>query len=125
MIVSNISDVSKVSDGKRKNAIREQPENLFLLALSPPILESLFAYTDFFQYSITVLRPSYPTSAKKQTNWDAIAKSAVDEEEKSAKEHDKDPNAGGDKKLNELFQKLYADADDNQRRAMVKSYQVI
>lgn len=44
------------------------------------------------------------------------------EEEKTAKDHEKDPNAGGDKKLNELFQKLYADATDDQRRAMVKSY---
>jgi hypothetical protein len=40
-----------------------------------------------------------------------------------AKEFSKDPNAGGDSALNEMFQKLYADATEDQRRAMIKSYQ--
>lgn len=35
----------------------------------------------------------------------------------------KDPNAGGDKALNKLFQTLYADATDEQKKAMIKSYQ--
>ena len=51
------------------------------------------------------------------------AKAATAEEEKSQTAAGNDPNAGGDKQLNELFQKLYADATDEQRRAMVKSYQ--
>lgn len=66
---------------------------------------------------------SYPSSSKKRTNWDALVKSDADEEKAAADAHGKDPNAGGDKALNELFQKLYADATDEQRRAMVKSYQ--
>lgn len=66
---------------------------------------------------------SYPSSSKKHTNWDALAKAATAEEEKSQTAAGNDPNAGGDKQLNELFQKLYADATDEQRRAMVKSYQ--
>ena len=40
-----------------------------------------------------------------------------------AKEFSKNPNAGGDSALNEMFQKLYADATEDQRRAMIKSYQ--
>lgn len=66
---------------------------------------------------------AYPTSSKTRTNWDALAKKALAEEEEGASAASKDPNAGGDKALNELFQKLYADATDEQRRAMVKSYQ--
>jgi len=40
-----------------------------------------------------------------------------------SKDFAKDPNAGGDRALNEMFQKLYADATDDQRKAMIKSYQ--
>jgi len=64
---------------------------------------------------------SYPSSARQKKNWDAIA--AEVQKEESAPQDDKDPNAGGDKALNELFQKLYADATDEQKRAMIKSYQ--
>ncbi|GAA5991177.1 hypothetical protein JCM10908_006572 [Rhodotorula pacifica] len=66
---------------------------------------------------------AYPSSSRKQHNWDAIVKQSAEEDEQLAKEFSKDPNAGGDKALNELFQKLYADATDEQRRAMIKSYQ--
>ncbi|GAA5820058.1 hypothetical protein JCM3770_002121 [Rhodotorula araucariae] len=66
---------------------------------------------------------AYPSSSRKQHNWDAIVKQSAEEDEELKKEFGKDPNAGGDAALNELFQKLYADATDDQRRAMVKSYQ--
>lgn len=64
---------------------------------------------------------AYPTSARKQTNWDAVAKAAALEDD--APMDSKDPNAGGDKALNKLFQTLYADATDEQKKAMIKSYQ--
>lgn len=66
---------------------------------------------------------SYPSSSKKHTNWDALAKAATEEEEKIKSAGAKDPNAGGDKQLNELFQKLYEGATEDQRKAMIKSYQ--
>ncbi|GAA5926993.1 hypothetical protein JCM1841_001605 [Sporobolomyces salmonicolor] len=67
---------------------------------------------------------AYPSSSRKHHNWDAIARDAAAEDEAFEKEFStKNPGAGGDKQLNELFQKLYADATDDQRRAMVKSYQ--
>ncbi|GAA5888539.1 hypothetical protein JCM6882_008990 [Rhodosporidiobolus microsporus] len=66
---------------------------------------------------------AYPSSSRKQHNWDAIVKASADEDAELEKEFAKNPNAGGDKALNELFQKLYADATDDQRRAMIKSYQ--
>lgn len=64
---------------------------------------------------------SYPTSAKQKKNWDAIAAEVQKEEDQP--EDDKDPNAGGDAALNKVFQKLYANATDDQKRAMIKSYQ--
>ncbi|GAA5860986.1 hypothetical protein JCM3774_003216 [Rhodotorula dairenensis] len=68
-------------------------------------------------------RHAYPSSSRKQHNWDAIVKQSAEEDAELAKEFSKGPNAGGDKVLNEMFQKLYADATDDQRRAMIKSYQ--
>ncbi|KAG0328717.1 Protein SGT1 A [Dissophora globulifera] len=56
--------------------------------------------------------PAYPTSAKKPKNWDALEKEAAKEEEK----------ADGDKALNQLFAQIYKDADDDTRRAMMKSF---
>ncbi|KAM0786578.1 hypothetical protein ACM66B_002034 [Microbotryomycetes sp. NB124-2] len=64
---------------------------------------------------------AYPSSAKKRTNWDQLVRESAQEDEQQGKS--KDPNGGGDAALNELFQKLYADATDDQRRAMIKSYQ--
>lgn len=52
--------------------------------------------------------PAYPTSAKKQTNWNAL-KLDDDDDEKND-----DPNA--------FFAKLYKDCDEDTRRAMMKSY---
>jgi suppressor of G2 allele of SKP1 len=52
--------------------------------------------------------PSYPTSSKKgATNWDALAKKVEDDKPEGA---------------NALFQMLYKDADEDTRRAMMKSF---
>ncbi|KAJ3104024.1 Cochaperone protein [Phlyctochytrium planicorne] len=55
-------------------------------------------------------KPVYPSSSKKNTNWDAVAKS-VDEEKPE-----------GEAALNALFQQIYKDANEDTRRAMMKSY---
>ena len=58
--------------------------------------------------------PSYPSSSRKKKNWDALAADIQKEEDKPVPEDQKDPNAGGEKELNKLFQKLYADATEDQ-----------
>ncbi|RPD82506.1 SGS-domain-containing protein [Lentinus tigrinus ALCF2SS1-7] len=70
---------------------------------------------------------SFPTSAaptttkvRKHKNWDGITKEILNQEKGVTS--DQDPNAGGDAAVNEFFQKLYADADEDTRRAMMKSY---
>ena len=59
--------------------------------------------------------PSYPTSSKTKKNWDAIDKDIKKEESQDKPE--------GDSALNALFKQIYERADENTRRAMIKSYQ--
>ncbi|KAG0210416.1 Protein SGT1 A [Mortierella sp. GBA30] len=60
----------------------------------------------------TTATPSYPSSSKKTKNWDALEKEASKDEER----------ADGDKALNQLFAQIYKDADDDTKRAMMKSF---
>lgn len=56
-----------------------------------------------------------------RTNWDKVSQAALDaQKDKSSTE---DPNVNGDNTLNEFFQKLYKDADEDTRKAMMKSFQ--
>ena len=59
--------------------------------------------------------PSYPSSSKIKKNWDKIDKEITKEESKDKPE--------GDAALNALFKQIYERADENTRRAMIKSYQ--
>ncbi|CAG8456053.1 13520_t:CDS:2 [Acaulospora colombiana] len=56
---------------------------------------------------------SYPSSAKHAKNWDSLEKEIGGEQ---------DEKPEGDAALNSLFQQLYRDADDDTRKAMLKSY---
>ncbi|KZT30561.1 SGS-domain-containing protein [Neolentinus lepideus HHB14362 ss-1] len=64
--------------------------------------------------------PASAATRKPHKNWEGITTEilASDPEVTS----DKDPNAGGDNAVNSFFQKLYGDADEDTRRAMMKSY---
>lgn len=59
--------------------------------------------------------PSYPTSNKNKKNWDSLDKEFEKEILKDKKE--------GDDAMNDLFKQIYAGADEETRRAMIKSYQ--
>jgi len=64
--------------------------------------------------------PSTSVARKEQKNWDALTTQILaSEKEKSVSE---DPNVGGDVAANEMFAKLYADADPDVKKAMIKSY---
>ncbi|KAH9919086.1 SGS-domain-containing protein [Fomitopsis serialis] len=54
-------------------------------------------------------------------NWDSITQTILSSDKEITSSDD--PNAGGDAAVNGFFQKLYADADEDTRRAMLKSYQ--
>mmetsp|Transcript_16441 Transcript_16441/g.29674 ORF Transcript_16441/g.29674 Transcript_16441/m.29674 type:complete len:309 (-) Transcript_16441:716-1642(-) len=60
-------------------------------------------------------RPSYPTSSKKKTDWDKLDKEAEVEIKKEKPQ--------GEAALQELFKEIYSNADEDTRRAMIKSFQ--
>jgi suppressor of G2 allele of SKP1 len=64
-----------------------------------------------------------PTSGvrKPKKNWEGITSTILGTEKEAT--IDQDPNVGGDSTLNSFFQKIFADADDDTKKAMMKSYQ--
>ncbi|KAF8622478.1 hypothetical protein AX15_006994 [Amanita polypyramis BW_CC] len=71
--------------------------------------------------SIPQTTPAVAEARNQKKNWEGITSNILDlEKEKSV---DEDPNVGGDTTLNSFFQKLFADADDDTKRAMLKSFQ--
>jgi suppressor of G2 allele of SKP1 len=56
----------------------------------------------------------------KHKNWEGITTNILSADKD--KSPDEDPNAGGDASLNSFFQTMFADADDDAKRAMMKSY---
>ena len=75
-----------------------------------------------FASTSTAPLPTVTPAAKKsqQKNWDSLTKTILESEKPVTS--DQDPNVGGDATVNEFFQKIFADADDDTRRAMMKSY---
>jgi len=65
--------------------------------------------------------PGSTTQRKPQKNWEGITTNILSAEKE--KTTDQDPNVGGDATLNGFFQKIFGDADDDTKRAMLKSYQ--
>lgn len=67
----------------------------------------------YFQltFFVELAAPEYPSSSQKKLNW-----SDLEKEEQKASEEDGDP-------LTKLFQDIYSKADEDTRRAMIKSFQ--
>ncbi|KAI0032759.1 SGS-domain-containing protein [Vararia minispora EC-137] len=65
--------------------------------------------------------PRTSTIPMARKNWDSVSQAILDAE--APKTSQEDPNVNGDNTLNEFFQKLYKDADDDTRKAMMKSFQ--
>ena len=60
------------------------------------------------------------TQPPKRKNWEGITSNILKSEKEKTTEED--PNVGGDSTLNSFFQKIFGDADDDTKRAMMKSY---
>jgi len=59
-------------------------------------------------------------SRKQRKNWDKVTTEILDKDKD--KTTNEDPNAGGDAALNGFFQQLYSGADEDSKRAMMKSF---
>lgn len=59
--------------------------------------------------------------AKPKKNWEELTTKILNSDKE--KTTDEDPNAGGDAAVNTFFQKIFGDADDDAKRAMMKSFQ--
>ncbi|KAF8640469.1 hypothetical protein AX17_000132 [Amanita inopinata Kibby_2008] len=68
------------------------------------------------------VQPISSMATKKPTkNWEGITTNILKSEKEKTTEED--PNVGGDSTLNSFFQKIFTDADDDTKRAMMKSFQ--
>ncbi|KAG8730465.1 hypothetical protein FRC11_006623 [Ceratobasidium sp. 423] len=63
--------------------------------------------------------PSSTEPKLSKKNWDSIVAGIPLEGDKTLQD---DPNAGGDAALNTFFQQIYGNADEDTKRAMLKSY---
>ncbi|KAH9178692.1 SGS-domain-containing protein [Lactarius sanguifluus] len=61
------------------------------------------------------------TLPQARKNWDNVTQTILESEK--AKTSTEDPNVSGDSTLNEFFQNLFSNADDNTKKAMMKSFQ--
>ncbi|WVF70629.1 hypothetical protein IAT40_005422 [Kwoniella sp. CBS 6097] len=61
---------------------------------------------------------SAPAKKSTRKNWDRLVDDELAEKEGEAK----DPNAGGDVALQSFFNQIYANADEDTKRAMIKSF---
>lgn len=61
-----------------------------------------------------LLKPAYPTSKPKGIDWDKL--------EAQVKREEKEEKLDGDAAVNKLFGTIYKDADEDTRRAMMKSF---
>ena len=90
--------------------------------LSPSISTSLnYSVTPALSTTAFTPTPDPVGTRKPKKNWEGITTTILNSEQE--KTVDQDPNVGGDSTLNSFFQKIFADADEDTRRAMMKSYQ--
>ena len=68
----------------------------------------------YIHYFSNNIASQYPSSSHYTRNWDKLAHDLTEEEKNEKKE--------GDAALNDLFQKIYADGSDEQKKAMMKSF---
>jgi len=91
------------------------------LFLVPTISTNYHSVIPALSTSTFTPTPEPVGTRKQKKNWEGITTNILNSEQE--KTMDQDPNVGGDSTLNSFFQKIFADADEDTKRAMMKSYQ--
>lgn len=93
-----------------------------LRVAAPSVVSCLvFSHTIALASFAAPAAPATSAPRKPHKNWDGITSEILASDKGVSP--DQDPNAGGDAAVNDFFQKLYADADEDTRKAMMKSFQ--
>lgn len=83
--------------------------------MNEPVLIFFFFYIlSICSAPSNVNTSKYPTSSHTTRDWDKLAANVTEEE--------KNENLEGDAALNKFFQNIYADASDETKKAMMKSF---
>jgi suppressor of G2 allele of SKP1 len=92
------------------------------LAFPVPTVRKLTFVFQVLSAPVISPQPSNSSSAPKKTkDWNGITSKILESDKEKTTEED--PNVGGDSTLNGFFQKIFADSDEDTKRAMMKSYQ--
>lgn len=100
------------------------PLMVSILAFLVPIVGKLTSALQVLSAPVITPQPSNNSSAPKKTknkDWNGITTQILESDKEKTTEED--PNVGGDSTLNGFFQKIFADSDEDTKRAMMKSYQ--
>lgn len=100
---------------------KDEPVNWpTLVGTGAPITLSAVPLTSTPTAGSSSSAPAAARPAKK--NWDKLAADLDDDDSETPAKDSADPNAGGDAALQKLFAGIYANADEDTKRAMIKSF---
>lgn len=107
----------KAAHGRWGSLIGDAPDRQ-----SPSLYIRPTQITPSLALSTSTFTPAHEVGTRKPAkNWEGITTNILNTDKE--KTIDQDPNVGGDASLNSFFQKIFADADDDTKKAMMKSYQ--
>ena len=86
----------------------------------PCYAHSLLALANSARVSVPATKAG-TTLPQARKNWDNVTQTILDSEK--PKTSQEDPNVSGDSTLNEFFQNLFANSDEDTKKAMMKSFQ--
>jgi suppressor of G2 allele of SKP1 len=105
----------KMATGRWNGLIGDEPDRKF------SVTRLAFLIATSVLSKIPQPTPAVEEARKAKKNWEGITTDILKSEKETT--IDEDPNVGGDSTLNSFFQKIFADSDDDTKRAMMKSFQ--
>jgi suppressor of G2 allele of SKP1 len=111
----------KVAQGRWGGLIGDAPDRTFYTTCVHKDESCLLVALANSSSASTPAKKAGSTLPQARKNWDRVTKTILEAEK--PKTSTEDPNTSGDSTLNEFFQSLFANADDDTKKAMMKSFQ--